>query len=453
MRPWKTSFFALALVVATTGFGFGEPLDGVIQLSSLAPDVEQEDPLLDLPFISSTFQQIERTNALPRIVSQGPALAPFNQIPLPPPRPVDLSSAPSEDTTAGLGTVRGGECPDCAPRLANLKYAQCSAKNSYLENSLQKALRQNGLLADLMKTGARGDTLIKPVCMKLGMESRFGVNNASFRTCEPGALKATRKVIRPCISEDYFALMNNSFDLVSRCMGPLLSNDKGEQNEEIRLLFGMLHIESGLHLNAQSPSGAAGIGQLTQDAISSINRSELPRLREQLEAQGGLCAQLSREMLKGKEPMKSSFRHSCERVSVEKGNPLLNLVYSFANVLQGKRIVNKDVLDHRRFKNRFNLSRADQDRLETSLAIWTHNTGPAGLKTPLMALLNSKYRGRRVGNVDQFLRELSQAMKSYPHSANRKTARRHETSNYYPFMQRTLSKLEKDAGGGSCLAR
>jgi hypothetical protein len=69
----------------------------------------------------------------------------------------------------------------------------------------------------------------------------------------------------------------------------------------------------------------------------------------------------------------------------------------------------------------------------------------------LQALLNSKYRGKKVTNVDQFLKELSSAMKTSPHRANSGRGRRNETSKYFPAIQSTMNKMEKDAGGGSCV--
>lgn len=438
MRTLPRLFLILATLCLTVGFGDRQKLlaPGTTALASSA--ASQED---DHAAIVAALQQIQRGQSVNRVVSRGPSPdASSSQvsaaIPIPRPRPTDLATA----------------CADCGPKLADVRYASCTSKNNYMEDDLTRLQGGSGLLASLVRNGPRANTVIKPICMRMGLETRIGANTRTFRMCEPGQAKAANSIVRPCISEKYFALVNNSFDLVSRCMAPALSSDRAAQQKDIRSIYAMLNVESGQHVNVVSPTGAAGVGQFTYDAIASVNRNDLPRVRRLLESQGGDCARLSKEILKGDTPMRPQVSRSCDRISLEKGNPLLNLVYTYAYITAAKKDLNDDLFQNRRWSKFFQgLSENDKNRLRTELTIWSHNTGMGGLRTPLNALLNSAYRGKSVTNVDRFLRELSEAMKDYPHSANRSRGRRAETSKYWPAIQQSLEKIEKNAGGGSCV--
>jgi hypothetical protein len=272
-----------------------------------------------------------------------------------------------------------GTCTDCVPKVTDMRYMQCSSKNSYLETRMKSLKSSSKLIGDLIKSGPKANTIIKPVCMKIGLESRFGEKSKTFKNCSPGDVKASGSAYRPCISENYFALMNNSFDLASRCMAPMLSSSPAEQKSDVRSVFAMMNIESGMHMNAVSPTGAAGIGQFTSDAITSVNNLQIPKVRQMLEAQGGDCARLSKEILAAKPPMRSKRSQSCDRISLERGNPLLNIIYSYAALVTSKKELSKDIIDGRRFKTFFtSLSETQKSRLKTSLSIWAHNTGGAG---------------------------------------------------------------------------
>lgn len=365
-----------------------------------------------------------------------------DKIPKPTPKPVQ---------EADVAIPGGTACAACGPKATNLSFMQCSSRNNYLEDEMKTLKGNQGLIGDLLRAGPQKDNWLKNECLRSSMVTKMGENNTSFRSCPVGSNRANKQRIRPCVSENYFSLISNSFDLVTRCMAPMMGSNQKDQKREVLELFGMFHIESGMHMNAMSSSGAAGFGQLTEDAIKSINRNELGSIRKVLNDQGGACARLSKEYFSST-PMRSELSKSCDRISLQKGNPLTNMVYSIANVMQSKRYLSGDIINASRFKDRFDLSSSDRKRLLTALSVWSHNTGLGGLKTPLLSLLNSKYRGnKKVTDVDKFLEEMKQAMLDYPHRANKRSARKKETSKYYPSIKSAIQSMNKNVGGGSCL--
>lgn len=424
-------FFAFALVAAT-GAGASH-LSFPSQRSSTELASSSDAPSFNqaLPSLLAAINQIDRAQKLPAVISRGPDPTPCrecNQI---------VASTPTAVVDA--------------PKLSDVRYMSCSSSNNYLEGQLARAKNGSGLIADLLRSGPRADTILKPNCMRVGMEAKFGPNIRTFGRCDgsSGAVGPSRSV-RPCISENYFALMNNSFDLVSRCLGGYLASE-GDPKEQVRSIFSMINIESGMHVNAMSPTGAAGVGQMVSGAIADVNKREIDRIRQALNAKGGQCAKLSQAVLSGQPPMRNEVSRSCDRIDLAGGNPLKNMIYTYGYVSIVSRDLKREVFDDRRFASKFALSGAEAARLRTSIAIWGHNVGSGGIRTSLTALLNSRYRGRQVTNVDQFLNELAQALRDYPHQANSSAARRSETSRYYPAIRDTLKKIESNVGGGSCV--
>lgn len=471
MQLWKKLLIATIPAFVITAFavrvGFPE-ISGGFEMASETDGMIADG---DNAAIEAALNRIQRAQGLNEVMSRGPRTIKFTAVakngglegqkadevrvaPAEPPKRPANAQIPKRETSAGLNVAPATECTSCKKNLSDLQYMQCNRRNNYLENELESLRASRDLVGELLRSGAKGNTVIKPICLQAAMESRYGERNSSaFRSCEEDDDRAATRAYRPCISEDYFTLMNNSFDLVSRCLSPQMGSTVADQKRDIKEAFAMFTWESGMHLNAMSPTGAGGPGQMTSAAIASINKNELPRIRAKLKALGGQCARIATEVLAGDNEMRSSSRLSCDRISLSRKNPMLNFVYSYAALIQGKRLVTEDVFEEPRLRSRFNLSAADLQKLKTALSIWGHNTGSAGLKVPLLALLNSEYRSDKVTDVDEFLSELGSAMRSYPHSANRGSGRRSETSSYYPGMQKVLRGLERNAGGGSCLTQ
>ena len=337
--------------------------------------------------------------------------------------------------------------------IRNMKYMQCNRQNAYLENEMTALTKKNSLLGRIMKADLNPQAIIKPACMRMSMEAKFSPTSSTFRQCNSQG--AMSRAIRPCISENYFKLVTNSFDIVSSCMMDYMGPNESiaEQKLDVRAAYAMINIESGFHVNAMSGTGAGGIGQLTANAITDTNNTEMKKVRFALEGHADpVCRQISHEFLDSAQPMRPAKGNSCDRVSISKGNPLLNMVYTYAYMKWSKNAIDRTIFKLKKYEDKFALSKYDMQRVKRAMMVWSHNTGPAGTSTPAMTLLNTVYRGnKKVTNADKFIDELQQYMKRFPARANRSNARRSETSKYFPAITNLLNKVETNVGGGSCV--
>ncbi len=353
-----------------------------------------------------------------------------------------------------INNVGQATCVECQKAVSEIKYMTCNSKNNYLEKELENiASGESSILKQAIKSDIRANSIIKPVCMRMSMESRFGANNRSFRTCSPGQNQAGASTYRPCISENYFKMTQNSFDIVSSCLKDYLSPDSSEESQkmDVRAAYAMINIESGFHVNAMSPTGAGGIGQFTYSAIEDINRNQFSKVKEVLNNnESPVCQSLSEDILK--QPMKSNIKNSCDRIAISKGNPMKNMIYTFAYMKSVKKILNNVLFENKFYQNKFSrLSNEDLEKVRRAMVVWSHNAGAAGIMTPVKALLNSKYRNTPVTDAGKFIAEVQRYLQIFPASANSSTSRRKETSSYFPAISSTLNQIEQNAGGGSCI--
>ncbi|WP_041577936.1 transglycosylase SLT domain-containing protein [Bdellovibrio bacteriovorus] len=349
--------------------------------------------------------------------------------------------------------VANRNCDTCQEEIRNMRYMQCNAQNNYLEAEMKTAVEsQSSLLGDLIRAPIKSNSIIKASCIQMGMNTKFGVSSKTFRQCN--AAGAARQAFRPCISENYFKMVNNSFELVSSCMKDFIAPGKDEetQNLDVRAVYALINIESGFHVNAMSGTGAGGIGQFTAPAIQDVNSNELNAVRISLEGnKNPLCGRLSMELLDKMEPMRAGKAQSCDRISLKNGNPMKNMIYTYAYLKGVKADMNNMIFENKNYKNKFRMSEFDLNKIKRALMVWSHNTGPAGTWTPAKTLLNSFYRGKTVTNADQFIQQMQQYMQKFPASANKSSARRKETSRYFPEITKTLNNIENAVGGGTCV--
>lgn len=357
-----------------------------------------------------------------------------------------------------LDNTANRNCPECETQLQSLRYSdandpkQCNSQNSYLEKEMTNLASGSSLMSQLLSSPIRTNSIIKPACMRMSMEAKFGASSRSFRQCNDKGT-ATR-AFRPCITENYFKLMNNSFDLVSSCMKDFIApgGDEETQKLDVRAAYALINVESGFHVNAMSGTGAGGIGQFTEVAIRDVNENELSEIRMSLEGnKNPYCAQLSMEHLDSLQPIRPEYKNSCDRISLKRGNPVTNMIYTFAYLKGIKRDFNNQIFDHRNYKKKFNMSEEELNKIKRALMVWSHNTGPSGTWTPAKTLLNTVYRNKKVTDADKFINEMQQYLQKFPASANKSSARRKETSHYFPSITKTLNSIEQNVGGGSCV--
>ncbi len=347
-------------------------------------------------------------------------------------------------------------CPNCAPNISEISFMQCSSKNSYLQDDIAAAMQlRSEVWKEVFSPNPKIESLIKPLCIRTGMEERFGENSSTFRECSLAMTQnqpKNKRLVRPCIDDSYFKLVTNSFNLVSACMKDGFSDSGSieDQKNDARAVFSLINVESGFHVNAISNSGAGGIGQLTQDSIEYINKNSFHNIQDGLQkSTTAVCRSLGQDILS--EPMIPNPQKSCDRVAIHKGNPLKNMVYTYANLNISRTQIRDDLFGTDKYSKKFDLREKDQSELLRTLAVWSHNTGIAGIMTPVRAMLNIEYNKKRVTNISEFLTKLRVYIKKFQASANASTARRAETSSYYPKILETLQNIEKNIEGGSCI--
>jgi hypothetical protein len=351
------------------------------------------------------------------------------------------------------GNSTNPNCTNCSETETDFRYMQCNSQNDYLEKDLSNEFNaQSSPLGAILRMPIQTPSIIKPACIRISMESRFNANSRLFRECSADGKQKT--AFRPCISKNYFALVNNSFNVVSSCMKEFIAPGASEetQNLDVRAVFALINVESGFHLNATSTTGAGGIGQFTNPAIQDVNVNELRDIRISLEGNPNrMCGEMSLNFLDSLEPIRTGLENSCDRTSIFNGNPVKNMIYTFAYLSGIKRDMERMIFTDKNYQNKFALSEYDLNKIKRALMIWSHNAGPAGTWTPVKSLLNTAYRGKKVTDPEKFINEIQQYMQKLPASANKSSSRRRETSKYFPAITSTLKAIEENVGGGSCV--
>lgn len=345
-------------------------------------------------------------------------------------------------------------CKEC--QRVPLEFMSCDSGNSmghdglrndYFEESLENLSVLNPSLDRLLNRPT--SKVFSAVCLREAMDLSFNESSSSFKTCgRNGKLQAAR---RPCISKNYFQTIEHSLNLVSSCMVGYLNptGNVSEQRKDLREILGMLTQESGLHLNAVSSTGSGGLGQLTQDAIQDVN-DNMKDLKSYLKSNRNLsCADLSEKILKSEKPMQKN--RSCDRFSIEKGNPFLNLIYTFAYQKNVRVALNSLMFRSERHAFRFaSMPAAEREKLIRATSIWAHNTGSGGMMVPMNAILNQSGPRKIFKTAKEFLDLLAVSLEKHPHPRNSAPSRRKETRDYYQRIQNRIQTLEASSNG-SCV--
>lgn len=362
----------------------------------------------------------------------------------------------SQNIQSLLGLNSGVEnrtCIDCMTAAPSNRYMTCTDKNNYLEKQLSETAAGSSLLGAMIKQAPRSNSIIKTACIEMGMTQKFGQNSRNFKSCDSNGRLST--AYRPCISENYFRVIQNSFDLVSSCMMNQISpgDSTAEQKKDVRAAYAMINIESGFHMNAMSGTGAGGIGQFTGSAIADVNKNEINSVRFNLEdSRDPRCVQMSHEMLDSMTPMRAEAQNSCDRISLQRGNPMKNMIYTYAYLKGVKKSMNRLVFDNKSYSGKFaKLSVEELNKIKRALMVWAHNSGTSGAWTPAKSLLNTVYRNKPVTSADEFINQMQSYMSKFPASANSSSSRRAETSRYFPEITKTLTQIENNVGGGTCV--
>jgi hypothetical protein len=383
----------------------------------------------------------------------------------PPPSPSASAAAPARGSR-GQGEVAPAEvvqsveslnraarradpeprCRECSERPP--QYGRCTAQNSYLEDQIDRL--QSGVLSTLLNTTPRYPRL--EACVRESMN----ISGGPFALCRLGEDQIGAWVGKACTSERLVKIVQNAFTLSVDCMATYINgaaDDPAVLRETFRSTLALVNLESGFHTNAVSSTGAGGLGQITSGAIDWVNRHMWSEMQNHIRnSSNPSCRQLQGVNMR---PISSRSRASCDRMSLEDGNPLTNMFYTLGHI----KMVRKDVettLNRKLRESRLQLDPAFREKLVGALANWGHNTGAYGLTRPLSALLETDagVAALRSGNLEQFLGLLKAEVRSFHvyylrrqgASEQRISARAHEASQFHDVVQKKMGLLERKVG-------
>lgn len=359
-------------------------------------------------------------------------------------------------------------CPDGTCNTPRLEPAEsCSISDSYQEKTFEKLINSSSQ-SEFFKAPQK--EIITLSCIQRNMRS-FPKSSAFYRSCLPGQKQFGQKVQRACVSDTYLSTTAKAFNLVAECLGdyvvgydsatmPPVREDfesKALQTNRAILaaakqqaalsIFSFMAQESGMHINAQSGTGAGGPGQMTGPAIETVN-NDLKNIRAHLQ-QNKSNPYCSSTLLRALDKPLSQVQAACDRKNPE--NILQTFSYTFAYQRFIRRHLEDTVFEKRVFGKLVSteLSIQEKDRFMMELTAWAHNTGPGGMARPLAELLKTySQNGQKIRNasdIDRFLIELSPVVGSF------NSSRRAETANYYNKIQEKMKSISP-GGRDACLA-
>ncbi|PIS10715.1 MAG: hypothetical protein COT73_07840 [Bdellovibrio sp. CG10_big_fil_rev_8_21_14_0_10_47_8] len=344
------------------------------------------------------------------------------------------------------------ECAEgCGKQIES--YNSCNASNNYLEDQLLNIQSKSPILASLMAQPNK--EIVRKSCIQRSLDLFPNLKN-SFQKCDANGNSLSKTSNKACVSETYVDITDKSFNAVANCLGPFVSGSDATASQSSLAIFYLLSHESGLHSNAVSTTKAAGIGQLTDRAIIDVNGRRKEVQNFLAKSADPICSQTLRKVFD--RPMKTE--KTCDRVGLHDANPLKNIALSFVFQSTVRLKIENEFSRSRIFSDiTSDLPLALKEKMIEALSVWSHNTGAAGMLHPLRFLLTN-YLGthrkiRTSEDIDQFLKDLSSAMRTSPHSANSSSARKNETANFYGAISERMNLIDpqnSQTGVSSCLS-
>jgi hypothetical protein len=294
-------------------------------------------------------------------------------------------------------------CSSCEYQIPK----SCTENNSYFEEDLLDLQNNSSeFLQNLIEPidsgyGAKG---INYKCVRASLES---FPPKRFKNCIPN--ESNRLVIekakKPCVTSRLVSTLTKSFNITAKCLRPII-NKKGDYNYKLQKIFEMISLESGFHTNVVGTNDDAGIGQLQSSAGAAVNRIILDEAKVSLrESSDSDCQKLYSEFLKEDEPIRPS--RTCDRISVKKGNPWKNMIYTFLYFKVNRDIMDDLIFNQQYYSNRLSLSTTELEKLKDEMAKLAHNKGAGGasdlLSDQIINHFNSSFPAQSAGEVLRLL--------------------------------------------------
>lgn len=345
----------------------------------------------------------------------------------------------------------------------SLQYETCTPENSYYENDFKKRndfdkfrekfQKENcpdcfkSFLYESGKTNAdwfkpswrKGEKFNHTESVKLDeyyrsrnlacMATTMGTpRNFSFSKCENSQYKTKQR--KPCASQSYVELVHDSFVKGAECIG--LSK---------REMFPLFARESSFHINAISPSGCRGIGQVCSIAVREMDQLDLKDRTDKAEplARGRLLGKKSCEHFHeslsrpNREPGASIPK--CELVSAPE-NPNHNMMYAMRMYAYDRRIAGNLLNDQKQFLQKFNFTKHENEDLQVFLTRMMYNGGWPSIRSRFKAFLRSAGKS----SLKDLKINFSKYIKNYYPSND--LSQRVQTANYPVDIEKANDEIE-----------
>ena len=159
-------------------------------------------------------------------------------------------------------------------------------------------------------------------CIRFSLEKSFssipvGTKSDYFVKCSTEKSEPQRGQVRPRYSEYEIKELHQAFVAITDCL-----------NVEPQLIFPKLMMESGFHVQIQSPGGDAGIGQLTAKAIGDVDSNLAIYKKMIYESTKPSCRWIRARTQSRASFWQPSLGKSKCTVMARQNNPLKNLLYT-----------------------------------------------------------------------------------------------------------------------------
>lgn len=301
-------------------------------------------------------------------------------------------------------------------------------------------------------------------CIDRVMQGGYWKSPKRFVTCKSqnGKEVEVETTKAPCRSLEYKKLTQSILNTTLYCLKDYLGGRQKfnpavteVDKARIDIFLAMIAQESGFHMHAKSHTGATGLAQLTSVAIQENNnnfRVNIGTLRNYLKNHPNKDCEVMSDILPNNKPMSPTAANRCDRVSLAKDNPMLNLIYGVANIVNNQEILARRIFNNPEYRYLFSgaISAKEKAELEMQFAIWAHNTGPGGLNSALTSLNRSLKEGGGAAafsglSTEAKIKKVSEHLEK-THKSLVGPTRAKEVKDYLPNLMARYRKMEAELG-------
>jgi hypothetical protein len=323
----------------------------------------------------------------------------------------------------------------------------CTKKNDYLEKDIERLRNTPESIIQKLFQSAEPEKYIKDECFASSLKNIGGI---PYKTCDGNKV---RSAPRPCASNTLKITTRKAFDLTMDCLGTYYTNGQTSVQSAASNFFFLIAHESGHNPNAVSVTGAGGTTQMTDPinrdtgkpdgAITYINRVERKLMLDHLaKTKDPRCEPVKQALDQG---MPSGW-NTCDRISMDRGNPLLNLIYGFGYQKFLRANIQAYVTENPMSRKVFGKMAPEiKDYIESQLGMWSHNVGPGGMKRAVQSYLST--RDSRpiltIQEADKMFIEIKRFIRATDRDVN-------EPIRFLKAIADKKKQIESSVGVGTC---